>query len=473
MLLDRAAAFLAAKEPHAEILVIAPTRAAATELSIRAFPSGCQGVHALTLTQVAANLAAQAMGRLALAPISRLGIEALAARIVHTAATAKDLPYFAPVVQTPGFARALAKTITELRLQGVNPPDGDLAHLLALYEQELAARSVADLPMLLRLAAEEAMHGDHRLTQIPLILLGLPIESAAHEQLIAALAERSPSVFATAISDDEAAIRSLERILGTASENLDTATPATTLDRVRTWLFSAGQPPSAPPDASLLFSAPGESFECVEIARRIRGLAAQGTPFDRIAILLRNVEQYQPLVEEALRRAAVPCYFSRGAARPDPAGRAFLALLACASDGCSASRFAEYLSLGQLPPVDQNRAPIKPIPRWVPPDDEILANFPSPPPAPDSMPAPNSADETTLAVPIGWEKLLVDAAVIGGHHRWARRLGGLRSELQAQLRDLDKEDHSHRPHIERRIEQLQRLEHFALPLIDILGSLPK
>ena len=59
------------------------------------------------------------MGRLALAPISRLGIEALAARIVHTAATAKALPYFAPVAQTPGFARALAKTITELRLQNV------------------------------------------------------------------------------------------------------------------------------------------------------------------------------------------------------------------------------------------------------------------------------------------------------------------------------------------------------------------
>ncbi len=78
-----------------------------------------------------------------------------------------------------------------------------------------------------------------------------------------------------------------------------------------------------------------------------------------------------------------------------------------------------------------------------------------------------------LAVPIGWEKLLVDAAVIGGHDRWARRLRGLRAELQAQLRDLDKEDQSHRPHIERRIDQLTRLEHFALPLIDMLGSLPR
>ena len=120
-------------------------------------------------------------------------------------------------------------------------------------------------------------------------------------------------------------------------------------------LFSSDPPPSAPPDPALLFSAPGESFECVEIARRIRALAEQGTPFDRIAILLRNVDPYQPLVEEALRRAGIDQYVSRGAARPDPAGRAFLALLACASEGCSASRFAEYLSLGQTPPLESRR----------------------------------------------------------------------------------------------------------------------
>jgi ATP-dependent helicase/nuclease subunit B len=469
-LLDRAAAFLAAKEPHAEILVIAPTRAAANELTIRAFPSGCQGVHAITLTQLAASLAAQPMGRLALAPISRLGIEALAARIVHAAATAKDLPYFAPVAQTPGFARALAKTITELRLQGATPPDGDLAHLLALYEQELAARSVADLPMLLRLATEEAVHGHHRFTEVPLLLLGLAIESASHEQFIAALVERSPAVFATAISDDDAAIRSLERILGITSDNLDGAPPTATLDRVRTWLFSSDAPPSAPPDASLLFSAPGENFECVEIARRIRRLAEQGTPFDRIAILLRNLDQYQPLVEEALRRAGIDHYFSRGASRPDPAGRAFLALLACASEGCSASRFAEYLSLGQVPPLDADGAPQARPPDWIPADDEILGTFEAPLPTPEAPPAPN--DDTPLDVPIGWEKLLVDAAVIGGRDRWARRLRGLRAEFQAQLRDLEREDQTHRAHIQRRIQQLVRLEHFALPLIDALGSLP-
>src|SRR5581483_7882539 len=112
------------------------------------------------------------------------------------------------------------------------------------------------------------------------------------------------------------------------------------------------EPPRAPdtPGAFDLFSAPGEGLEAVEIARRILRLAREGVAFDHVAILLRNPERYQPMVEEALRRARIPAYFSRGTARPDPAGRAFLALLGCAAEKCSASRFAEYLSLGQVPP---------------------------------------------------------------------------------------------------------------------------
>jgi len=484
-LLQHAAAFLAEKPEHAEILVIAPTRAAAYELAVRAFPSGCQGVHTLTLTQLAAQLAAQPLGRLALAPISRLGIEAIAARIVDAAATAKDLHYFAPVAQTPGLARALARTISELRLENAAPralaetglPGRDLAHLLTLYEHELEQRSVADLPLLVRLATEEAMHATSRFTGLPVVLLGIAIESACHERLLAALIERSPSVLATATTDDDA-IQSLQRIFGVTAEDIDRTPPSATLDRVRKWLFSSDPPPSAAPDPALLFSAPGESFECVEIARRIRALAEQGTPFDRIAILLRNVDPYQPLVEEALRRAGIGHYFSRGAARPDPAGRAFLALLACASESCSASRFAEYLSLGQTPPLAADGAPLTRAPQWMPADDEILANFQRAPAGLEAVPAPGHEQAQVppeqsppLEVPIGWEKLLVDAAVIGGRDRWARRLSGLRAELQTQLRDLEKEDDSHRAHIERRIEQLKRLEHFAVPLIDVLGSL--
>ena len=474
-LLPRAAAFLADRAVSSEAVVLAPTRAAAGELALLAFPNGCQGVHTLTLMQLAASIAAPQLGRRSLAPISRLGIEAIAARIVFEARRGNRLSYFSPVAQMPGFARAAAKTIFELRLQQIAPSElasagasgRDLAHLLNLYQQELDQRSLADLPLLVQLAAEEASQNQHRFLGLPLVLLNFAVESRSHEELIAALVKKSPAVLATAVSGDDETIRSFEKILGAPAEDLEGTSPPSTVDRVRAWLFSSATPPSCPPDTGLLFSAPGESLECVEIARRIRALAGQGVPFDRVAILLRNVEQYQPLLEEALRRAGIHGYFTRGVARPDPAGRAFLALLACAAEGCSASRFAEYLSLGQLPPVDDAGAPRKHPPLWVPPTDDVLAV-----PAALEERKPET-DEPTLAVPAGWEKLLVDAAVIGGRERWSRRLAGLRAELEAQLHDLDREDHSHRPHIERRIEQLRCLEHFSLPLIDALSALPQ
>jgi hypothetical protein len=49
----------------------------------------------------------------------------------------------------------------------------------------------------------------------------------------------------------------------------------------------------------------------------------------------------------SLARRGVP--FDRIAVRPDPAGRAFYALLKCAAEALSAQRFAEYVSLGQVP----------------------------------------------------------------------------------------------------------------------------
>ena len=42
-----------------------------------------------------------------------------------------------------------------------------------------------------------------------------------------------------------------------------------------------------------------------------------------------------------------------------------------------------------------------------------------------------------LQSPIGWEDLLVDAAVIGGVERWERRLNGLDAELRLQSTELD------------------------------------
>ncbi|HWB97607.1 MAG TPA: PD-(D/E)XK nuclease family protein, partial [Bryobacteraceae bacterium] len=145
---------------------------------------------------------------------------------------------------------------------------------------------------------------------------------------------------------------------------------------------------------------------------------------------------------------------------------------------------------------DAAGAPVRAETAWVPPDDELLAamtppaaesspdtvlppdTVPSPNavPAPDAAPVPRRAREgavpSALAVPFGWEELLVDAAVIGGRARWARRLRGLENEFRLKLASLD-EEAAQREFMERQLERLGSLERFALPLIDLLGELPQ
>src|SRR5207244_6244100 len=105
-----------------------------------------------------------------------------------------------------------------------------------------------------------------------------------------------------------------------------------------------------------LFSAPGEGRESIEIVRRMLDEAQQGVHFDEMAVFLRTPAHYLGLLEHACRRGGVPAYFDRGIRRPDPAGRAFIALLSCAVDGLSAKRFDEYLSLGQVPQFERVRS---------------------------------------------------------------------------------------------------------------------
>src|SRR5262249_13888309 len=154
--------------------------------------------------------------------------------------------------------------------------------------------------------------------------------------------------------------------------------------------------------------------------------------------LLRNPDLYQPLIEDSFRRAGIPAFFTRGTRRPNPGGRALLTLLACASERLSASRFSEYLSLGQVPDVQPGTEAS--LTAWIPPQGELFADLPR---VPDERPErPGEWDSEspivagTLRSPRHWERLLVDAAVIGGYGRWVRRLDGLAAELRKRIEEL-------------------------------------
>jgi ATP-dependent helicase/nuclease subunit B len=473
-LIKTAAAFLAS---HPESILIAPSHSAGEDLVHAAH--GIAGVHRPTLIQLAADLARPAMAALGLAPLTSLGLEALTARAVYHARSANELNYFKPVAELPGFARALSRTLSELRLGNIQVEDldrtggreagpcADLARLLARYQAELEDRSLADLARVFELASQAALNDQHRWLGLPMVLLDVPLESAAHREFFKRVAARAPILLAAIRPEGEdgrdSRCLAMEQALGIVAEDLDAVPVASAIEHLRRYLFCDETP--APPDGDScleMFSAPGEGLEAVEAARRILRLAREGVPFDRIAILLRSPERYQPMFEESLRRARIPAYFSRGSTRPDAGGRAFLALLLCGAEKCSASRFAEYLSLGQVPAAGGHREE-----SWVPAGDELL------PSDEDADEAQTDVDETQVVrAPAAWEKLLVDASVIGGRDRWQRRLRGLEREYELRLTVVERDDESRREYVARKLEQLRQLESFALPLIDILDALP-
>jgi hypothetical protein len=377
------------------------------------------------------------------------------ARALHRAILAKELAYFSPVQTLPGFATALSRTIQELRLAGVESAalaktgkaGADLAKLLKRYQSELEETHLIDLAGVFDLA--RAVVGTEKgapLIGLPVIALDVSLDTASHRSFFRAVAEKSPAVFAAAITDLPGKVDKevFEKILEVAAENLDSGQESGTLARLRRGLFLQESLPldetENSGDAFEIFSAPGESMEAVEIARRMIALARQGVPFDHMAILLRSVDRYQPLIEEALRRAAIPAHFSRGTLRPDPAGRAFLALLECAAENYSAARFAEYLSLSQVP----SRDAVPDHDAWVAPQDEVLGLAS---PAAESVAVSEtpetqardqarnetrdeSRNEAAAWTPARWEGLLIDAAIIEGKDRWRRRLKGKERELE-------------------------------------------
>jgi CRISPR/Cas system-associated exonuclease Cas4 (RecB family) len=486
-----ASAFIEGIPAATELLIVGASRDAADDLARRATVArgATFGLHRLSLVQLAVRLAAAEMARLGVAPANALGVEAVAARVSFETLRDEALRYFAPVARFPGFAAALAATLTELRRGGVSPgalakldgPARDVAELARRFEAQLEQGKVADRAALLGIATR-AVEGQP-LARMPMVLLDVPIDGPAERAFVEALSRASPAVLVTVAAGDDATLDVL-RGLGASWMKGMPRDEGGELERTREFVFAATAPPPAAARGDVLFfSAPGEGRETVEIARRILDEARAGTPFDEMAVLLRAPQLYGSLLEAALRRAGVPAWFARGTSRPDPAGRAFLGLLDCALENLSARRFAEYLSLGQVPQLDAAGVPPADRAVWVAPEDELLGPVAERAAvegvAAEAAPEPDADDhpvvEGTLRAPWRWEQLLVESAVIGGKDRWSRRLEGLEAEYRARLGRLREEepDSPRVVGIERDLKNLEHLRRFALPVIERLTALPR
>jgi ATP-dependent helicase/nuclease subunit B len=495
--LREARRFLERFEPDAEVLLLGASRGSVDDLAraISLEKGATFGLHRLSFTQLAARLAIMELASHDRAPATTLGHEALATRAAFEARRDDSLEYFSPVCQTPGFPKALARTLLDLRLAAVAggdlvrlPRSGtDLAALLDRVDILLGEAGASDRAALFETATRALGSPVSGSPTMPLLLLDVPFESEIEAQFLWALIRQAPQVMITVPAGDADTANQLEKrgmrlqIIEDAAHN--------DLAQLARYLFSKEPPPERTRSGELVwFSAPGEGRECIEIARRILHEADRGVRFDEMAIVIRSAQQYVGLLEHALSRAGVAAYFERGTRRPDPTGRAFLAILSCATENFSAKRFAEYLSLAQVPSLgDSGKALVGADHSiWVASRDDVFGAL--------SERAPDDSDDTsdddqgstanatddqavvagTLRAPWKWESLLVESAVIGGSDRWERRLNGLAAEYDLKLRELTSEE-ADSPRIYRLERERQNLAHlraFALPLIEAMSAWP-
>ena len=510
--------FLLDSPPATDTLIVSASRGAADDFARdvgRSRGGSTFGLYRFSLTQLAARLAAPLLARDRVTPTTALGMQAVAARALFDAATDRSLTYFAPVAAMPGFPRALARTLEELALAGVKASalgpltdvGRDLANLVERFEEQFQSVSSVDRSVFLRTATRAVEEGGSAFLRCRLVLLDVPLANEAEGALVAALVSRAPEGLATIPDGDAATLARLKSQVSSVTSQEPSDLSLETSDfrlqtsdltrgglaRIRRYLFSPTPPPHGDPiDEVELFSAPGEGREAVEIARRILHEARRGVPFDRMAIALRSPQQYVGLLEHALERAGIPAYFERGTRRPHPAGRAFLAMVACALDNLSARRFAEYLSLGQVPAF-AGSAPAGATPTS---EDEVFgalaeravertaANEQDRTPNEldrqnegdhqNEREHPNDERHRSVRSPWRWERLLAESRVVATGDRWQRRLHGLAHECRIQKTELERTDpDSPRiDHLQRKIDDVLGLATFAVPIMRALAEWP-
>src|SRR3954452_740928 len=151
------------------VLILAPVRIAADEIARSMTAHAASGVYRHTLQDLIIALSTRAMNERGLTPIGRVAAQATASKIV--AETRASLRYLAPVSATPGFPRAVARTLDELRLNGISPEQIHetgrsglcLAHLLRAWESELGKQGFADRATQAQIALEVLESKRHEL----------------------------------------------------------------------------------------------------------------------------------------------------------------------------------------------------------------------------------------------------------------------------------------------------------------------
>ena len=422
-----------------------------------------------SLTSLSVRWSALALAERELSVATPLALEAVCVRVVSELNAQGQLGRLGHLADRPGLPRALLRTFSDIALADVDltrlaERSPELAVGFERYEQTLSALRLADRALVLREAIAAVRNRTVPSEPRAVCLYDLEPRTKLERELVEALASTAARSFLTRASGARASEAS--EAVATEASSLE---PGPALSMLQAQLFTASEVAGIQDGSVSILSAPGESRECVEIARRVLEEAERGVPFDRMAILLRSPFHYRTHLIEALRRASIPAHFTRGATRPEPGGRALLVLLRCAAEGLSAVRFSEYLSLGVAPATGKDGIGTSINELLVTSDEATATLLRAQSILLEDDKEPIAQPPAEHPVPRRWEKLLIDAAVIGKAERWERRLAGLECELLAQL---DEADDAKSESAQRDLSALKSLSAFALPLVKRLAGLP-
>ena len=162
------------------------------------------------------------MGRRSLAPISRLGIEALTARIVRRRASRKQAQLFfagRPDAGIPARRRPEPSPSCGSRTSGrwTSGQPGRRERTSRICSRCTSRNSTDGRSRICRscsaLAADEARQGTHRFLDLPLVLLDPTVDSPRHGELLARGSRSLSAVLAAAISGENPALAALEALL--------------------------------------------------------------------------------------------------------------------------------------------------------------------------------------------------------------------------------------------------------------------
>ena len=163
----------------------------------------------MTLGRLASTLARPALIAHRTVPLGALGIQAVANRAIHRLSELGALGRYAKLTNGPGFARAIANVISELRLEQTEPDAlarvvPELCPFLEAYGQEIADHGFTDWPGVLQLAANAAAdHGfRHQLLGLPTLLLDVAVTTASDFAIVRALCSRAPETLVTVPAND-------------------------------------------------------------------------------------------------------------------------------------------------------------------------------------------------------------------------------------------------------------------------------